>query len=74
MQIRKKLKTNKKGEKFMPVLILLGIFGVWGAISINTTCNTNSKAYSKEELEAMSKQMIGKSEREARKVLRSYRK
>ena len=58
----------------MPVLILLGILGVWGAISINTTCSTNSKAYSKEELETILKQSIGKSKREARKVLRSYRK
>lgn len=58
----------------MPVLILLGILGAWGAISINTTCNTNSKAYSKEELETILKQSIGKSKREARKVLKSHRK
>ncbi len=58
----------------MPVLILLGLLGVWGAVNLKESSGKNTHAYSKTELDNMLGQMIGKSEREARKIARMYRK
>ncbi len=58
----------------MPVLILLGIFGVNGAIDLFDTCSKNTHAFSRSEMDNILKQTVGKSKREARKIVRMYRK
>lgn len=58
----------------MPVIILLGIFGVWGAIDLYNTCSKKAPPHSKSNMENMLGQMVGKSKREARKIARMYRK
>lgn len=57
----------------MPVLILLGIFGVWGAVSLHESCAKQAPAYSSSEIEQIMSEMIGKSEKECRKILRQHR-
>lgn len=58
----------------MPVIILLGIFGISGAIDLFNTCCTKAPVYDKNEMDNMLGQMVGKSKREARKIARMYRK
>lgn len=58
----------------MPVIILLGIFGIWGAISLHESCGKNTHIYTHDELENMMKQIVGKSKQEARKVSHMHRK
>ncbi|MCD7774037.1 MAG: hypothetical protein LUH40_00440 [Clostridiales bacterium] len=58
----------------MPVLILLGIFGAYGAADIYENSTKNQTPYTSEDLNKMMKEMTGKSKREARKILRRYRK
>lgn len=58
----------------MPVIILLGIFGIRGAIDLFNTCSKNAPVHDKSEMDNMLGQMVGKSKREARKIARMYRK
>lgn len=58
----------------MPVIILLGIFGIGGAINLFNSCSKKAPVHSKIEMENMLGQMVGKSQREARKIVRKYRK
>lgn len=58
----------------MPVIILLGIFGISGAIDLYNTCSKNAPVHNKSEMDNMLGQMVGKSKREARKIARMYRK
>lgn len=57
----------------MPILILLGIAAIYGATSIHNNINKSSSTYDHSKLERMSNEMIGKSKRECRKILRKYR-
>lgn len=57
----------------MPILILFGIFAGYGAISFVQSCKTNARPKNKSQSEHMTDQMIGKSKRECRKILRHYR-
>ena len=57
----------------MPILILFGIFAGYGAISFVQSCKTNARPRNKSQSEYMTDQMIGKSKRECRKILRHYR-
>ena len=56
----------------MPVIYLLCIFAVWGIAGLHSSCTPKKKAYTKEELELMQKQMIGKSKKEKRKILKQF--
>lgn len=58
----------------MPVLILLGFFGVWGAVDLHDTCSKKGRVCTDTEMENMLKQMVGKSKKEARKIVRMYMK
>ena len=58
----------------MPVIILLGIFGIRGAINLFDSCSKNAPVHDKSEIENMLGQMVGKSKREAKKIARMYRK
>lgn len=58
----------------MPVIILLGIFGISGVINLLDTCSKNAPVHDKTEMDNMLSQMVGKSKREARKIVRMYRK
>lgn len=58
----------------MPVIILLGIFGIRGVIDLFDTCSKKAPAHDKSEMDNMLGQMVGKSKREARKIARMYRK
>ena len=57
----------------MPILILLGFATIYGIASIHNNVNKSSSTYDHNKLERMSNEMIGKSKRECRKVLRKYR-
>lgn len=57
----------------MPILILFGIFAGYGTISFVQSCKTNARPRNKSQSEHMTDQMIGKSKRECRKILRHYR-
>ena len=56
----------------MPVIYLLCIFAVWGIAGLHSSCTPKKKAYTKEELELMQKQMIGRSKKEKRKILKQF--
>ncbi len=61
----------------MPFLILLGALSIWGIASAKNTIDkttSKSKAFTPEELDRMLGQMIGTSKREARQIVKSYRK
>lgn len=58
----------------MPVIILLGIFAIKGVINLFDTCSKKAPIHNKNEIDDMLRQMVGKSEREARKIVRMYRK
>lgn len=64
---------NKKRGEHMPILIVLGIVGIFGANSFIESCQTNAKPKTTNTMERMSSEMIGKSKRECRKILRRYR-
>ena len=59
----------------MPVIILLVILAIYGAANIYTnTGSKNTKAFTSQELDKMLGEMVGKSKKDARKVLRKYKK
>lgn len=58
----------------MSFLILLGILSVLGAADVKDTCTPKSKPFTSEELDRMLGQMIGTSKREARQIVKSYRR
>ena len=53
----------------MPVLILLGFLVVWIIVSSHKACSKNTHPYSHDELEQMLEQMVGKSEKDCKKIL-----
>lgn len=57
----------------MPLLFVLGALSVFGLISYVKDGGTPSKAHTPEEIERMSKEMVGKSKSECRKILNKYR-
>lgn len=58
----------------MPIIILLIIFAIYGGVNLHKTYTKNTKPYTKEELDKMLSEMVGKSDKEARKIIRKYRK
>lgn len=58
----------------MPLLILLGILLVWGAIALYNACSKKSPPYSHEDLDKMLGQMVGKSKKDANRIFKSYKK
>ena len=57
----------------MPVLILLGFLVVWIIVSSHKACSKNTHPYSHDELEQMLEQMVGKSEKDCKKILKHSR-
>lgn len=57
----------------MPILIILGIFAGYGAVSFVQSCKSDSKPRNKAQSDLIADQMIGKSKSECRKILRQYR-
>lgn len=51
----------------MPILIVLGLFSVYGVVSFAGSCKTNAKTRTKTQSEHIADQMIGKSKSECRK-------
>lgn len=58
----------------MPVLILLGIGAIFAGIAIKDSCTKQQPPHSKRESEQIMCEMIGKSKKECRKILRQHRK
>lgn len=56
----------------MPVLILLGIAGVCGAICFKKSTEKQSPPISHNQREQITSEMIGKSKKECRKILKKY--
>ena len=57
----------------MPVLILLGIFTVYGVYSVIDAATPSAKEHDKKKLDRITDEMIGKSQSECRKILKKYR-
>lgn len=57
----------------MPLLIVLGLLAGYGSYRFVTSCKTEAKPKSNNQLENMTNEMIGKSKSECRKILRKYR-
>lgn len=57
----------------MPVLILLGIFAGYGAINLVQACQKSAPPIIGSQSEQIANEMIGKSKKECRKILRKYR-
>ena len=58
----------------MPIIILVAALAVYGAANVHDTTTKNKKPFTSNELDDMLGQMIGKSKKECRKILRKYRK
>ena len=58
----------------MPVLIILGIFAIYGVASFIDFCKKPAPPRDKTLNEKITNEMIGKSTEECRKILRKYRK
>lgn len=58
----------------MPLLILLAMLMILGIISIFEGSGKRNEPLTKEELDDISMQIIGKSEKEARKIIERYQK
>ena len=56
----------------MPVLILLGIAGVCGAICFKESIKKSAPPMSHNQREQMTTEMIGKSKKDCRKILKQY--
>ena len=57
----------------MPVLIILGILGIYGAASFIDSCKKPAPPRDKTLNEQIANEMIGKSKAECRRILRKYR-
>ncbi len=57
----------------MPILILLGFATIYGIARIHNNVNKSSATYDHNQMDRMLNEMIGKSKRECRKILRKYR-
>ena len=58
----------------MPIIFLLAVLVIYGAANIHTNTNKNSKAHTSKDLNNMLGEMVGKSKKDARKVLKKYKK
>lgn len=56
----------------MPLLILLGIFAGYGAVSFAQSCEKSAPPMNKSTGDRMTNEMIGKSKKECRKILKKY--
>lgn len=58
----------------MHLLILIGILVIIAIVKICECAGSKAPAYDKETLDAISKEMTGKSQQECAKILKKYRK
>ncbi len=57
----------------MPLLVLIGMFMIYFAISISEGTGNRTKPFTKEELEDLDEKLRGKSPAEQRRILKKYR-
>ncbi len=57
----------------MPVLIILGILGVYGGAKFADSCSKPAPPRNETLNEKISREMIGKSKAECRRILKKYR-
>lgn len=58
----------------MPIIIIVIALVIYGAANIHNTNTTNQKPFTAEELEQMLGEMVGKSKKECRKILKNHKK
>lgn len=58
----------------MPLLIILGVLTVWGIAGIHESCGSKTPALNQRDLDEVLKQTCGKSQKEARAIVRGCRK
>ena len=58
----------------MPIIVLIAVLAIYGAANIHDTSAKNKKAFTEKELDRMLNEMIGKSKKECRKIIKRYRK
>lgn len=58
----------------MPIIFLVAALAVYGAANVHDTTTKDKQPFTSNELDDMLGEMIGKSKRECRKILRKYRK
>lgn len=56
----------------MPILILLGIAGIYGVMCFKESTEKPAPPMSRDKLDRMTSEMIGKSKKECRKILKKY--
>lgn len=56
----------------MPILIILGILAIYFIADIYETLTKDTQVLTHEEMEQMMEEMIGKSEKERKKITKSY--
>ena len=56
----------------MPLLIILGILGAYGAAELHEQRPTGKEPLTPQQLDNMLCQMVGKSRKECRKILKQY--
>ncbi len=61
-----------EGECHMPILIILGILAIYFIADIYETLTKDTQVLTHEEMEQMMEEMIGKSEKERKKITKSY--
>lgn len=57
----------------MPILVVLGIFSIYGVVSFVDSCKADAPPRDKKQSDYIADQMIGKSKRECRRIIRRYR-
>lgn len=56
----------------MPILIILGILAIYFIADIYETLTKDTQVLTHEEMEQIMEEMIGKSEKERKKITKSY--
>lgn len=58
----------------MPLLILIAIGAILIGKSFYDSCTRNNHAFTTEELNAMNKEMVGRSQKECRQIIKNHSK
>lgn len=58
----------------MPIIIIIGILTVYGVWGVYNALTRNTKVYTKEELQQMSREMTGRTQSQCRAVLKKHKK
>lgn len=58
----------------MPLLILIGMLAIYGVCYIKDHSRVNKRPFTKDELDDISRQIMGKSQKEARRIIEEYHK